>query len=204
MPIGRILVVPALVAGLVAGGCSQTGPLGGVLGGVLNPAPNDQVSGSVASVDTHNQQLYLTMDNGQQVALQYDSRTQVSYQGQSYPVTSLERGDYVTARLQGNTNGQYYVYSVEVTQPVQGSSTAGGYGGYGGNYQTMEGAVSQINYQDGSFVLTPRGSASILVAMPYNPRQMDVQRFNQLRNGDYVRVQGQWVGNNRFQLAAFM
>jgi hypothetical protein len=39
--------------------------------------------------------------------------------------------------------------------------------------------------------------------MPYNPRQMDVQRFNQLRNGDYVRIQGQWIGSDRFQLAAF-
>lgn len=200
MPIGRIVAVPALVAALVAGGCSQS-PLGGVLGGILSPAPSDMVSGSVSGVDTRSQQVYITMDNGQQVAVQYDNRTQVTYQGQSYPVTSLERGDYVTARLQGTTGGQYYVYSIEVTQPAQGSTSGGSYGSY---IQTMEGNVSQINYQNGTFLLTSRGSASVVVSMPYNPRQIDVQRFNQLRNGDYVRLQGQWVSSDRFQLVGFM
>ena len=182
----------ALVAALAAGGCTQ----GGLLGGILNPAPSDQVAGTVSGVDTRAQQIFITTDNGQQLALQYDSRTQVDYQGQSYPVGNLQRGDVVTARVQGTTNGGYYTDSIQVTQSAQSSG--------GGNYQTIEGTVGQINYQDGTFLLTPRNGSSVIVAMPYNPRQTDVQRFNQLRNGDYVRLQGQYVANNRFQVASFM
>lgn len=182
----------ALVAALAAGGCAQ----GGLLGGILNPAPNDQMAGTISGVDTRAQQIFLTTDNGQQLALQYDNRTQVNYQGQSYPVGNLARGDVVTARVQGTMNGGYYTDLIQLTQTAQNSG--------GGNYQTIEGQVSQISYQDGTFVLTSRNAPSVIVAMPYNPRQTDVQRFNQLRNGDYVRLQGQYVANNRFQVAAFM
>jgi hypothetical protein len=39
--------------------------------------------------------------------------------------------------------------------------------------------------------------------MPYNPRSNDVTRFNQLRNGDYVRLQGELLNNTRFELKQF-
>ena len=198
--IGRILGPTALVAALAAG-CAPGGGLGGVLGGILNPAPSNEVAGTVSSVDTRSQQIYINTDNGQQIALQYDSRTQVAFQGQNYPVGNLERGDYVTARIQGTTNGGYYTDAIQVTQSAQSQGPASG---NSGNYQTIEGTVGQINFQDGTFLLSPRNGASTLVTMPYNPRQTDVQRFNQLRNGSYVRVQGQYVGNGRFQLAGFM
>lgn len=199
--IGRMVYLPALVGALALGGCAQNGGgLGGVLGGILNPAPNDQVAGTVSGVDTRSQQVFVNMDNGQQLALSYDNRTQVVYNGQSYPVTNLDRGDYVTARILDTSNGRYYTDQIQVTQPVQGSNNTGGYG----NYQAIEGNVAQIDYRGGTFVLRNSNGGDILVSMPYNARQMDVQRFNQLRNGDYVRVQGQYVGNGRFQLAGFM
>ncbi len=201
--LGKWLGVPALAAALVAGGCASGagGPLGGVLGGILNPSGSNTVSGAIAGVDTRSQIVYVNTANGQQIPVQYDNNTQVVYQNQTYPVIDLQRGDQVNVQLQGTGNGGYYTSYIQVTQSVQNSSTYPG--SYGGNYQTLGGSVSQINYQNGSFVLTESTGASYLVQMPYNPRQSDVQTFNSLRNGQFVRVQGQFISQSTFQLSSF-
>ncbi len=200
--LGQWLGVPMLAAALAAGGCaSGTGGLGGVLGGTLNPAGSNTVSGTIAGVDTRNQIVYVNMDNGQQLPVQYSGQTQVVYQNQTYPVVDLQRGDAVTVQLQGNGNGGYYTSYIQVNQSVQNGSQYPG--SYGGNYQTLSGNVSQIDYNGGTFLLQQQYGQAILVQMPYNARQNDIRIFNSLRNGQFVRVQGQFVAQNRFQLAAF-
>jgi hypothetical protein len=39
--------------------------------------------------------------------------------------------------------------------------------------------------------------------MPYNPRQTDLNRFNNLRNGDFVRISGLMLNNSRVELRQF-
>ena len=99
--------------------CSNAGGLGNVLGGVLGtPESTNQLSGTVQRVDTQNQQITLQQSNGQTLIVAYDNKTQVTYQNQNYPVTSLDPGDQVTARIQSGNNGGYYTDLVQVTQPV--------------------------------------------------------------------------------------
>jgi hypothetical protein len=96
----------AIVAALaLSTACSQLGQLGSVLGSATQPQAS-QVSGTVQGVDTRNQQIVLQATNGQQVALFFDSQTQVTYQNRSYAVTNLERGDRVTARIQQPWTGR--------------------------------------------------------------------------------------------------
>src|SRR3954447_12089365 len=127
---------------LLAGACSQASSLGNVLGSVLRQGQQsgNQVSGRIAGVDTRSQQIGLQQSNGQTVAITYDNQTQVVYNNQSYPVTSLDRGDQVTARIQSANNGAYYTDLVQVDQPVQGSNTTSS-----GNVQTLQGTVRQID-----------------------------------------------------------
>ena len=70
------------------------------------------------------------------------------YNNQSYPVTSLDRGDQVTARIQSTNNG-YYTDLVQVDQPVQGSSSSTS----SGNVQTLQGTVRGIDAQNGLFTM---------------------------------------------------
>ncbi len=201
--LGQWLAVPALAVAVGVGGCaSGNGGLGGVLGGILNPAGSNTVAGTVAGVDSRSQIVYVNTVSGQQIPVQYDNNTQVVYQNQTYPVIDLQRGDQVNVQLQGTGNGGYYTSYIQVTQSVQNGSSYPG--GYGGNYQTLAGSVNQINYQNGTFVLNQSNGYSVLVQMPYNPRQRDAQIFSSLRNGQYVQVQGQFTSQNTFQLAAFM
>src|SRR5687767_6874849 len=106
---------------LAVGACSQAGQLGDILGSVLGGGAG-QVAGIVRAVDTRSQQISLQQSNGENVALAFDNATKVVYQDRTYSVTSLENGDQVNARVQQRQDGSYYTDSVQVTQPVAGSS----------------------------------------------------------------------------------
>lgn len=201
--------VVLLGAGVAITGCSQLGGLGNVLGGVLGPQAGsgngNEVYGTVRYVDTQRQMLQITTQNGQTGTVYFDQNTQVVYQNQRYPVTALEQGDQVGLRVQQTQNGQYYTDYIAVTQSVQESN--GGYNNSGGGYNNsgytqVEGRVTFVDYQRGQFGLnTNRGT--LTVAMPYQANATDANRFRNLRQNDYVRVEGQLVSNGRLDLARF-
>lgn len=190
----------AALAFLVATACSNNSQLGDILGGVLGGS-NSQVTGQVAGVNTRLQQIGITQSNGQTVTLNYDNNTRVVYQNQNYPVTNLEYGDQVTARVSqsNNTSSGYYTDLIQVDQSISSS----GSGGVNGNVQTFEGTVRNLDRTNGIFSLTGTNYGTITVSMPYNPRQTDVTKFNNLRNGDYVRLYGTMLNNNRVELRQF-
>ena len=181
-----------------AGACANMGSLGNVLGGVL--APQNQLTGTVQSVDTRYQQITLQQSNGQAITVNYDANTQVSYQNQNFPVTSLEYGDQVVARIQDNGNGSYYTDQIQVTQPVQGSTSTGS---VNGNVQSLQGTVRQIDRSNGWFTMDTGNGVLLTVSLPYNISQNDVTRFNNLRTGDFVHLYGVYLNSTQVQLRNF-
>ena len=213
----RVAVVAGTAFAIAAtGACSSAGGLGNVLGGVLGGQQQQasQVSGTVRGVDTRNQQIVLQLSDGQQASLFYDTQTSVVYQNQNYPVTSLEAGDRVTARIQTTSNGSgYYTDLVQVDQSVQqsggvyGSQQGGVYGGGSttgnNNVQALQGRVGQVDRANGLFTIQGNNGAQIVVSMPYNPSRNDVSRFESLRSGDNVRFYGVYLNNSRVELRQF-
>ena len=183
------------------GACSQAGSLGSVLGSVLGGGQQggSQISGTIRQVDTRNQQLALQQSNGQTVAIQYDNQTKVVYQNQQYSVSNLENGDQVTARVQQTQNGGYYTDLVQVDQSVQGSTGSTS----NGQVQSLQGVVRRIDTQNGWFQIDGGNNTLITVYMPYNPARADLQKFQNLRNGDVARFTGVYVNNNRVDLRQF-
>lgn len=199
-----------LGAGVAITGCSQLGTLGNVLGGVLSPTGSGSgtVDGTVRYVDTQRQVLQITTSNGQTGNVYFDQRTQVVYGQQNYSVTALEQGDQVQLRLQQDNQGNYYTDYILVTRSVQGAN--GGYnnggnnGGYSSSgYMQVEGRVQWLDLQRGQFGLTTSNRGTVTVVMPYNSNATDANRFRNLRNGDYVRVEGQMVNGSTLQLQRF-
>ena len=190
----------AVVSMAVAGACAQGGTLGEILGGVLGGGGGgSEVAGTVRGVNTSSQQLSLQQSNGQTVALSFDNQTKVVYQNRNYSVSSLENGDQVRARVQQMQNGGYYVDSVEVTMPVNGTSS----GSVGGNVQSLQGTVRQIDRTNGLFTIESGNNVLLTVSMPYNASTNDRNRFQSLRSGDYVRFYGEFISNSRVELRQF-
>jgi hypothetical protein len=178
--------------------CSGTGGLGSVLGSVLGGGgQGNQLTGAIYNVDTRSQQIGVQQSNGQTVYVSYDANTQVVYQNQNYPVTALERGDQVVATLQDNGNGGYYASTVQVTQSVSSSGTANG------NVQSFQGNVRQVDRQNGWFTVDEGSIGRITVTLSSGLSQTDLNRFSNLRAGDYVRFYGVRTSNGQVQLRQF-
>jgi exosome complex RNA-binding protein Csl4 len=191
----RMVVWNAGIACLLvaSGACSQ---LGSILGGMGGSPQSNQVSGYVEGVNTRTQQIAIQTSNGQ-VVLSYDNQTAVVYQNQQYPVTALERGDQVTARVQSTSGGAYYTDLVQVDRSV-----SGGGGSASGNVQSLQGTVGQIDRANGRFRLDGN-NASVIVSLPYNVRQSDLNTFQNLRLGDRVRFYGVFLDDSRVELRQF-
>jgi hypothetical protein len=194
-----------IVAAAALSGCQSGGALGQVLGSVLGGGQaqggQQQVSATIAGVDTRAQQIGIQQGNGQTVGVAYDGKTRVIYQNQSYPVTALERGDEVVLRILDAGNGKYYTDSVHVTRsvtPSGGTTSAGG----SGTVQSLQGIVRQIDRNNGLFSLDVQGG-TVTVSIPYGARSSDVTRFQNLRAGDQVRLSGVFLNNTRVELRQF-
>ena len=189
------------------GACAQAGGLGNVLGSVLGgggQGSNQQVSGTVRGLDTRNGQIVLQQSNGQSVGISYDNQTKVVYNNQNYTVNSLENGDQVTVRLQQTQNGGYYTDYVQVDQSVSSSNNGSGgvYQG-SGQVQSLSGTVRRVDVANGWFEMNPNNGAVLTVTLPYNATRADVQRFQNLRQGDVVRFNGVYLNNSRVELRQF-
>jgi hypothetical protein len=172
--------------------------LGNVLGSVLGGgAQSGQVSGTVRGVDTRSQQIAIRQSNGQTVPVSYDNQTQVVFQNQNYSPTALENGDQVTARVQANGNN-YYTDYVQVDQSVRGSGA-----GTSSNVQAVQGTVRQIDRANGLFTVDVANYGTLSVSLPYNLSSTDINRFNSLRSGDFVRFYGTFLSNSRVELRQF-
>ncbi|MES2177122.1 MAG: hypothetical protein V4550_04590 [Gemmatimonadota bacterium] len=183
----------------VTASCSQTGGLGQVLGSVLGGGAQDnQLSGTIRSVDTRNQQISIQPSSGQAVAVAFDNQTKVVYQNQNYAVTSLEYGDQVTARIQQTQNGAYYTDLVQVDQSVQNTTTSSS----NAVVQSLQGVVRRVDATNGWFEIDA-GSTRLTVSLPYNATRTDQQRFQNLRIGDSVRFTGVYLNNTRVELRSF-
>lgn len=202
--------VGAMVLALASSSACASGAAGGlgsILGSVLGGGQQQQqqggqVSGQVSGIDTRNRQLGLRQQNGQTVTVYYDQNTQVVYQNQSYPVTALENGDQVTMRIQQANNGGYYTDYVQVDQSVRdGNNGRGVY--QNGNVQSLEGSVRGVNRQQGYFTLNLQNGSVVNVQLSQQVSRNDLNRFNNLRQGEYVRFYGVVQGNNNVELRQF-
>lgn len=202
MTISRLIAAAAGAALLgTTSACSNMGGLGSVLGSVLGggaQGQQGQASGYVQGVDTRSQQLHLQRSNGQTLTLLYDQNTQVIYQNQRYNVTSLERGDQVTVRVQSANNGAYYTDYVQVDRSVSSSGSSSSQ-----QVDTFQGTVRQVDQNNGLFLLDMQNGSRITVQLPQSLSRADIDRFRRLRSGDYVRMYAVYLGSSRAELRQF-
>ena len=179
------------------GACA--GNLGNILGGVLgNGAGSSQLSGTIRGVDSRYQQISIQTNGGQTVPVSYDNQTQVVYQNQNYSPTALEYGDQVTARIQANGNS-YYTDFVQVDRSV----SSNGSGTVSSNLQLWQGTVRQVDRRNGLFTVDMNNYSTVTVTLPNNVSTNDLNRFNNLRSGAFVRFYGTSLSSAQIQLAQF-
>lgn len=182
---------------MIFAGCHELGHIEGIgdYGGI-----GGDVVGEVEYVDTRAREIEIRTDSGRTSVLQYDDRTQVIYRQRNYSVDNLERGDHVAARVQQDRQGRNYTDTITVRESVQ---DRGGRAG-SGRFDRVDGRVEYIDPRRGTFELKDSRNRIILVSVPFNAPRQVIDRFNHLREGDSVRIEGRSVGSDRFELESFL
>jgi hypothetical protein len=177
------LAVAALLA-VAASACAPLNAMDDVFGTSNN---RNSISGEVRSVDTRRGRIQIREQYGRDYTVRYDSRTRVIDRQRPYPVSSLERGDFVQMRIVYDRNNTPWADRIEV-RDSRGSGRAGsGRDGY--SVQRYDGSVRQIDVRRGYFTLDRGRGASLVVRVPDNARRDDIRRFERLRRNDRVRVE---------------
>jgi hypothetical protein len=164
-----------------------------------------EIAGEIDRIDRGRREIYVVADDRRPQVLEYDiDRTRVSYHGWDYSVDNLEAGDRIAFRPV--PRGGAYAETIRVLEPVQARSgpplprsTASR-----SRVEVIEGTVEGIDVGLGTFEVMPRGGRPVTVSVPYNARAADVDSFRNLRRGDQVRVEGEFVNPESLQLLAFI
>lgn len=202
----------ATLALLFLAACGSSGGLGDILGGGSPSNQNYELRGTVDYVDPNSRSVYLTNvsgynssmlssgGNGNSVRVYYEDRTPVSWQGQSYRVEDLERGDQVMVRVDETGNNQLVAESVTVTHNVS-SGVSGGNSSYPSYGTTVRGTVRYIDTARRT-IEVDRGNGSIMYVeyetntpVRYNNQ---TYRTTDLERGDEVEIRFSDLGGNRF------
>jgi len=204
----RLLAVSALAL-IMLGACSSGGGLGDILGGGGSSATNE-LRGRVDFVDVNNRYVVLTnvsgygnmlsnTGGGDTVRVHYDNQTSVEYQGQTYQVADLERGDEVAVRVDQSGN-QLHARSMSV---LYDSSSGSGTSTYPGNTNasSVRGTVRSVDASrrtieiDRSGYGTQRFEYDTNTYVTFSGRNYYPQ---DLERGDEVEIFLRDIGGGRF------
>jgi len=186
---------PLVFFGLI--GCHELGHVDGL--GDYGSIGGDLV-GEIQYVDTRDGQIELRTDAGRTQRVRYDRQTRVTYRQKDYNVSNLEPGDFVAMRTTQDRGGQLYTDLITVRESVQ---DRGGYG-RSGRPERFEGTVEYIDERRGRFEVRDRRNRLVVVTLPFNAPRSVSDRFNRLRRGDYVRIEGRFITEDRFELDLFV
>ncbi|MGZ8500651.1 MAG: hypothetical protein ACXW5W_19825 [Candidatus Binatia bacterium] len=159
----------------------------------------NEIVGEVMNVDSRSREIEIRTDSGRTSMIRYDNNTQVLYRQRTYPVANLERGDYIAARVQQDRDGRYTTNTITVRESAQDRGTVGG-----SRLDRIEGRVEYVDSRRGTFELRDSRNRLIVVSVDFNAPKAVTDRFNRLRNGDQVRIEGRSVNADRFDLEKFL
>jgi hypothetical protein len=163
-----------------------------------------EIRGEVMQIDPGRREVVVQTDDGRRQVLPYDiNGTRVIYHGREYTIENLESGDIIAFRF---PYPRSYVERIRVQEPVQAraGSTRLGRAPLAPNSTVVEGTVDRIHPNLAAFDVRTRSGRIVTVSVPYNARTADVDNFRQLRTGDYVRIEGEFVNPDSLQLLAFL
>jgi hypothetical protein len=164
-----------------------------------------EIRGEIVEIQPGRRQIQVRTGDNRTRVLEYDpATTRVLYHGREHGVQELQAGDVIAFhyRPRGSID---YVDTIRVQEPVQAraSSTVARRVPPAPRAELVEGSIERIDQERGVFDVRQRNGSIVTVALPYNARSSDVDAFRRLRTGDYVRVEGEYINRDNFQLLAF-
>ena len=164
----------------------------------------DEFFAEIDRLDTSSREIHLRPNDSRKRVVGYSADARVLYRGREYPVAQaqLESGDKVSMQLKQDSRGNSYTDLVRVHESIRDRNPDHA-AQPAAVMQTVDGRVEHVDFQRSSFELSDQSRQSVFVSLPNNARRSDLDRFRALRTGDYVRVEGRFMSQDRFELESF-
>lgn len=157
--------------------------------------------GTVQRNDPRYSSFQMETDDKRVVAFFHDAQTRVLYRNRDYPVQSIQGGDTITVRTRDRSQQTPTADLITVVTTAQ--DRTGSTGASLGRLETVDGRVEYLDTRRGMFELRGPNNRLVVVNLQYNPPRVVSDRFNRLREGETVRVDGRFISQDRFELENF-
>ena len=173
------------------------------------PEGQPDLVGSVERVDLAARRLYLRPTSGERRIVAYSDNAQVFYRGRLYPLARLAPGDVVAMQMKQDTRGEPYVDLIRIQE--EPASDRGRREDFTSapeierpQIERLTGTVGSVDRRGDTFELDQAPGQTVSVALSKNVRDSDRERFRILRSGDHVRIEGKFIGRDRFEMLSFL
>jgi hypothetical protein len=122
-------------------------------------------------------------------------------------VSRLESGDVVAMQVRWDARGESYADLIRVQDNVRERAADQRRGTLAESplrILTLSGWVDRVDAGGQLFDLNDQPGKPLFVARSAKVRDSDRERSQTLRAGEYVRVEGQFIGQDRFELLSFL
>jgi hypothetical protein len=167
-------------------GCEELALLGRPPLDTRSRRENVEFIGTIEEFDHSRREFYLRTQGGQSQIVTYTDRTRVAVEGNEISPSELGRGDMIEVRMHGTADGRAVADSIRVRERGDGDSI-------------VEGTIERVLSDRRIIELRTSSGALTSVYLPQNSPEITEQEFSQLRSGDFVRFQGIFLGENRFE-----
>ena len=152
-------------------------------------------------------EIRVRTDDGRDRVMTYNTdRITVTYHGWDYTVENLQSDNIIA--FQTDPRDSSYIESIRVQEPVQARTSPAPSMARplppSSRSNVIEGTVERIQYDRGIFDVRTRSGEVFTVSLPYSARAVEVESFRRLRNGDYVRLEGEFINRDNLQLDSFI
>ena len=168
-------------------GCEDIALLGRPALDARSGRDNVEFIGTVQQLDHSLRELYIRTQGGQSQIVTYSHLTQVVVDGKAISASELAHGDTIEVRMHGTADGRVVADSIHVRERGDGNTI-------------IEGAVERVISDRRIVELRSPSGALTSVYLPQNSPEIVDDEFRQLRSGDFVRFEGIFLGENRFEL----
>ena len=159
------------------------------------PDPPRTITATVNGVDAELEEIYLRAGGNQHYVVNYAKDTRVSDRGRSFPVGDLRIGDRVRVDLRENTGRRLYADQIRLESTEDASKSSIG-------VRTVEGTVERIVPERGFMELRVLNGGLLTVYVPESTSSSTKDRFNRIRVGEQVRLEGERLSEDRLELLA--
>jgi hypothetical protein len=157
--------------------------------------PPERVTATIDGADHQLQELYLLAEGNQHYVVRYLSGTRVTAQGRDYPAADLRVGDRVEIELREGADMRLYADQVRVVGSGGASAATA--------IRNVEGTVERLSLARGVLELRSRSGELLTIYVPDSSSAETRDRFQRVWVGDYVRLEGELLSENRLELLAF-